>query len=213
MGAFIDLTGKKFGRMLVLSRAANDRGGRAKWNCVCDCGTMKDVASYDLRSGHTTSCGCIGRERAAQRLETHGLSNGGDKTSPVYNVWSKMKGRCYSKGNNRYYRYGARGITVCENWHDFQNFHDWAMSNGYEKGLQIDRIDNNGNYCPENCRWVDVATNCRNRSTSKLTVEKVKRIKKMIRRGERTRDIAMAFGVGATSISNIKHGRSWVDVE
>lgn len=153
-----DLRGQRFGRLTVLEFVPTE-GYRSYWKCMCDCGNIITVAGKRLGNGHTQSCGCLRKEQAAKRLYKHGMRN-----SRLYRIWSKMKERCCNHNISGYKDYGGRGITVCEEWkNDFQAFYDWAMSNGYDDNLTIDRIDNNGNYEPLNCRWVGIEIQARNK--------------------------------------------------
>jgi hypothetical protein len=152
---FKNLTGQKFGRLTCVSLHSV---GPTKWNCVCDCGVHHVVAGYALRSGETKSCGCLRKEQARSNASKHGL-----KGTPLYSVWLSMKTRCLNPKSPPYKDYGGRGIKICARWKtNFKNFYE-DMSPSYRKGLQIDRVDNDGDYCPENCRWSDCTTNIRNR--------------------------------------------------
>lgn len=159
-----NLVGKKFGKLTVISRAENTKDGKARWLCKCDCGKIKSksVTTYDLQSGKVKSCGCLYYVSNKGRNKTHGLTN-----SRLHRIWSGIHSRCFYKGNFSFEHYGGRGITVCQEWTNFNSFYDWAMANGYAENLTIDRIDVNGNYEPSNCRWVDMKTQQNNRSNNR----------------------------------------------
>lgn len=146
MSELIDLTGKKFGKLTVICRVENNKHGQPQWKCICDCGNETIVVGQKLRKGITKSCGCLVYEQKT-RL-THGMTG-----TVLHNRWLNMKSRCLNPHNKRYKRYGGRGITICDEWLDFQNFYNWSISNGFSEELSLDRIDNNKGYCPDNCRW------------------------------------------------------------
>ena len=164
-----NLVGMKFGRLTVMDRESpKSKKAKGLWVCKCECGNVIKVNTSDLKSGNTTSCGCKRKETLRQLRTKHGESN-----TRLYNVWSDMKKRCYNTKNVDYKNYGGRGITVCDEWMDFQNFYEWAIANGYDETAPrgqctIDRIDVDGCYEPENCRWVDRYIQMNNKRNNRI---------------------------------------------
>lgn len=159
----LDLVGKQFGKLHVI-RYANSHDNYTYWECKCSCGNTCIVKGRDLVRGHKKSCGCLVSEVITERNSTHNKSK-----TRLYSIYAGIKKRCYTESTKNYYLYGGRGIKVCDEWNnDFMTFYNWAMANGYEDDLTIDRIDVNGNYCPENCRWVNSIIQNRNTRRNKL---------------------------------------------
>lgn len=155
------LKSKRFGRLTILEDVGRDKNGRNVL-ALCNCGIIKTYRLGHIKSGKILSCGCYGREAASKSSTTHGLSK-----HSLYKVYKGMKNRCYNANIDSYKNYGARGIIICDEWlSSFELFFNWSMSNGYKKGLQIDRENNNGNYEPSNCRWVKQKINARNTRTN-----------------------------------------------
>lgn len=168
----VDRTGERYGRLVVIERASDyiapNGNKHVRWLCKCDCGNETIVDTCQLSQGKTTSCGCARNER----LQIGNVIHGG-RYDRLYKTYHNMKNRCYNKNSNDYKYYGARGISICEEWlNDYTAFKAWAYANGYNEDAKrgectIDRIDVDGNYSPDNCRWVDMVVQSRNRRNVK----------------------------------------------
>lgn len=170
MGQFIDLSGQRFGNLTAIKRVGTQKSdGSSLWLCKCDCGNEKVISSASLRYGSSKSCGCSRLKHLVERppKRTHGESH-----TRLYYVWCGMRQRCSDPHNIHYSLYGGRGIRVCKEWQtSFEVFRDWALATGYDVNAPrgqctIDRIDPDGNYCPENCRWVDAKAQALNKRNS-----------------------------------------------
>lgn len=161
----------RFGRLVVIKRNGSNKKRDALWECRCDCGSVKNVVGTHLTRGLTRSCGCYMRECASRNMFKHGHSS-----ERLYQVWHAMMARCYRPNRKEYSNYGGRGISVCDEWHEYEEFKLWADSSGYDKdsigrSCTLDRIDVNGNYEPNNCRWVSLKEqHCNRRDSINITI-------------------------------------------
>lgn len=167
MGKFVDRRGQKYGRLTPIEVAGKNKRGGICWKCKCDCGNVVVVDSNSLGRGSTKSCGCLNDE--VRKSGNNRRKHGGCGTR-LYRIWKAMHRRCYNPNTADYKNY--RNISVCDDWlHDFARFRDWALDNGYDDSLSIDRIDPLGDYCPDNCRWANDIVQANNKTTTrKVTV-------------------------------------------
>lgn len=146
----MDLSGQRFGKLVAIENVGKQNGRESLWKCQCECGKIIVVSIGHLRSGHTKSCGCLKNK--------HNVSN-----KRIYTIWKNMIARCGKPNRKDSKYYFLKGITVCQEWHTYKNFEEWALQNGYADGLTIDRINSTGNYEPSNCRWLSIQEQQRNK--------------------------------------------------
>lgn len=157
-----NLIDEQFGKLTVIKRAGSDRTGKnAMWECKCECGNIILVSTCHLKSKHTQSCGCLKKVvvNSGQFQKTHGQTG-----KRIYRIWLGMKQRCFNPKSEKYEIYGGKGVVICDEWkNSFHSFYEWAISHGYNDNLTIDRIDSDGNYEPNNCRWATYSEQNKNR--------------------------------------------------
>jgi hypothetical protein len=149
-----DITGQKFGRLTALCRIGKTKGRISIWECQCECGQKHNAIISQLRNGTVKSCGCL------QRVD-HPVAK-----ERLFNIWQGMRQRCNNPNANFYEYYGAKGVKICQEWNEYKAFKQWAVENGYDEGLSIDRIDVDGGYNPNNCRWISLREQQSNKSNN-----------------------------------------------
>ena len=165
MGKY-NLIGHRFGQLVVVKELPANKHGEVVWLCNCDCGNTHIATSYNLLRGRTTKCKKCMFVQIAKANTTHG-----GKPKRLHEIYTNMKTRCHNPNYELWNRYGGRGISICREWEEsFVAFRDWALNNGYSDDLQLDRIDNDGDYCPENCKWSDRVEQANNRRTNRILV-------------------------------------------
>lgn len=151
-----DLTGQRYGQLLVVRRTAERIARSVVWECRCDCGNTKLTSANRLKTGHCKSCGCLNLKAQWLTHTTHGMAH-----TPTWTAWKDMKARCFNPKLRNYKNYGGRGITVCSRW--LQSFKNFLSDMGERPdGLTLERKNNNGNYEPGNCKWANRSDQCKN---------------------------------------------------
>lgn len=156
-----DIAGIKFGLLTPIKIVEVAKNGRSKWLCKCDCGNSAIVWNHNLLHNHTQSCGCLQKKRASEATSSHKMTG-----TRLYRTWHHMRERCFNRNTKGFKNYGGRGITVCNEWLIFENFRDWAFNNGYSDNLTIERINVDGDYCPNNCKWIPMESQAKNKRTN-----------------------------------------------
>jgi len=211
----------------VVSFYGRDKHGNKMWRCICKCGNSLKRATADINKGKLKGCWQCGVLRSGnatthKSITRHGLAG----KHPLHQAWSKIKQRCYNPKVKNYHRYGGRGIILCDEWkNDFKSFYDWSISNGWEKGLTVDRIDNNGNYEPKNCQFLTKSENAKklhrdspgitvgsNHGMAKIDEDKAHLIKTRIKSGDRVCIISKELNLSRAIVSNIACNKTWKHV-
>lgn len=156
-----NIKGQKFNKLEAIERKGKDKYGNYLWTCACDCGNKIQTTVSHLRSGNTQSCGCYQKQKVQEIFSKHNL-----KGTRIYTIYQNMKERCYNSNHPAYKYYGGKGVAIAQEWHSIEDFYQWALNNGYQDDLTIDRIDGTKNYCPENCRWIPMRDQAKNQTSN-----------------------------------------------
>ena len=208
-----DIKGEVFGRLTAISFDHTHiyKCGTKEdyWLFECSCGKKIIASIHNVMSGNTNSCGCLKKELWLKERTKHGGTLN-QREKSLYSIWKAMRRRCNSKKIKEYHRYGGRGISVCKEWDNYTSFRDWSLSNGWKDGLTIDRIDNDGNYCPNNCRWIYLHENIKKTSRVRITDEQAKEIRKRFEEG--CSKLAREYGVSYACIWHILHNDCHIEI-
>ncbi len=205
MGQKTSLVGLRFSRLVVLSEVDKKNSGR-RYLCRCDCGSHKEIDGTAMTHGGTQSCGCLAREKTAQRSVRHGHASPSSRT-PTYRSWEAMVRRVSNPKVANWSEYGGRGISLCDQWRSFDAF----LRDMGERpdGTTIDRIDPNGDYEPKNCRWASAAIQSRNKRATKITMDDAIAIREAVASGATQRAQCAAYGLSPGTVSEIVAGKLW----
>lgn len=199
-----NMIGNVYDRLTVISFYGTDNNNNSQYVCECVCGKEIVVRGGHLKEGTTGSCGCLQKENLVNRSTTHGLTY-----HPLFGVWASMLDRTNNENHPNYDNWGGRSICVCDEWrYNFLTFYNWAMANGYQQGLTIERVSNNGNYEPGNCRWATMTEQARNRRNTKLDMDAASAIRLDLRP---YKYISEDYGIAPSTISQIKHNKIWIE--
>lgn len=208
MTRLVDVAGMKFGRLTVVSRSDKKPAGGVFWNCLCDCGNMTTATSYKMKIGHTSSCGCYRKDLIETGMNTsHGLARSEKKT---YKTWKEMRQRCNNPNSDKFKWYGGRGISIEKRWDDFALF--FKDMGRRPEGKTLDRIDNDGNYNPDNCQWITPIEQTRKQPKHRLNMEIAKSIRVEHASGATPKMLGEKYGVQAQTILNCIKYKSWYEV-